>query len=169
MQKDTTGKFIWGNPSDPDPQSILGFPYLLCEKAPSTTGVSTPFIVLGDFKSEFESTNYKEIMNNLMLRDSYLEYTRQLTNATPKQASGSSFDIYGNPWAAPEISGEDPPQRLDYVLYRATPATLLRVVESRLCMTEAVQSGRPLSDHYGVSTLFEVTSLVAHASSWDRG
>ena len=50
LQKDTTGKFIWGNPSDPDPQSIWGFPYLLCEKAPSTTGVSTPFIVLGDFR-----------------------------------------------------------------------------------------------------------------------
>ncbi|MBI3543120.1 MAG: endonuclease/exonuclease/phosphatase family protein, partial [Deltaproteobacteria bacterium] len=123
--------------------------------------IGRPIVVLGDFNSEFHSTNYWEIKGNLFLSDSYDEYVNHLSNPTPEQRDGFSFDIDRNPWAAPDISKEDHPQRLDYIFYRGGGDVRFRTIESKLDFTESVAHGsetKPLSDHYGVSTLFDITA-----------
>ncbi len=120
--------------------------------------IGRPIIIMGDFNSEFHSTNYDEFQGNLMLRDSYDEYIRSLVAPTPAQRDGYSYDIDKNPWAAPALSHEDHRQRLDYIFYRDTYELRIGVKSSSLAFTEAVRGDKPLSDHYAVTTLFDITT-----------
>jgi endonuclease/exonuclease/phosphatase family metal-dependent hydrolase len=122
--------------------------------------IGRPVLILGDFNSEYRSTNYDEFKGNLFLHDSYQEYVDSRPDATPSERDGFSFDINRNPWATPSISHEDHPQRLDYVFYRDTYELRMRVTESGLAFTEPVREDKPLSDHYGVTTLFDLQPVV---------
>jgi HK97 family phage major capsid protein len=48
--KDVNGNYIWQKPSEGKPGSVWEIPYYQSEKAPSTTGTSTYFVALGNFK-----------------------------------------------------------------------------------------------------------------------
>lgn len=118
--------------------------------------IGRPVVLLGDFNFEPHTINYDEFVGGMYCRDSYADHVRRLPNPTPEQISGYTFDMNRNPWAKPEYSGENEPMRLDYVFYRDTGPIRLRVEDSTVAFTEGVRDGMPLSDHFGVSTLFSV-------------
>jgi len=47
----TAGTYQWGSLAAGDPSTIWGYPYTESEKAPSSSGVSTAFVSLGNFKN----------------------------------------------------------------------------------------------------------------------
>jgi HK97 family phage major capsid protein len=51
--KDTNNQYIWQRPGEGRPGTIWEVPYLQSVKAPSTSGASTAFVVLGNFKNFF--------------------------------------------------------------------------------------------------------------------
>ena len=119
--------------------------------------VDNPVVIMGDLNADFRSNNYWELLGGLAaLHDSYDDYVTALHGPTPDQTNGYSFDVTKNPWAEPKISHEKNPQRLDYIFYRSAATARLRVMESKLVFTESVRGDKPLSDHYGVTTLFNV-------------
>ena len=120
--------------------------------------LDNPIVIMGDLNAGFRSNNYWELLGGVgALRDSYLDYVSTLHSPTQEQVDGYSFDVVKNPWAATELSEEKTPQRLDYIFYRDSAVARLRVRESKLVFTEPVQGNKPLSDHYGLTTVFDVS------------
>jgi len=48
--KDTTGQYIWQKPGDGRPGTIWETPYIQSVKGPGTTGATTAFVALGNWK-----------------------------------------------------------------------------------------------------------------------
>jgi HK97 family phage major capsid protein len=51
IMKDSQSAYIYGHPAGPSPKEIWGLPYVLSEKAPSTSAANTPFVSLGNFEN----------------------------------------------------------------------------------------------------------------------
>ena len=47
----SSGMYMWGNPNAGETQTIWGYPVIVSEKAPSTTGASSPLVLFGNLKN----------------------------------------------------------------------------------------------------------------------
>lgn len=115
-------------------------------------------ILAGDFNADFQTPNYLELKNGLNLQDSYDAFTAGLSDPSLEQTIGATYDGEHNGW----VTGDKGRfERLDYIFSRDSQDVRLAVKDSRVCFKETIRSDRgdfPLSDHYGLTTLFEIES-----------
>ncbi|KAI9275302.1 Endonuclease/exonuclease/phosphatase [Helicostylum pulchrum] len=137
-------------------------------------------IMSGDFNSVPTSFNYKLIHQHGFMSDSWFQVHGEpdidkfdMDNMTPESYTqffgftcNSPFNTFSRYYSpcnndnAKKLLGK----RLDYIFYRQTPQ--LTCIDSQVVFTDLVQGEMSYSDHFGVVSIFKVTS--PESSEWKK-
>lgn len=118
-----------------------------------------PVIVAGDLNATEDFPEIRELRSALELRDSYQEEILA--------RGGDSIAVNGYT-SDPSRSGnhanpKETPKRIDYILYRPASGKTAQVMKSKLSYDDHVWNGKALSDHFGITTDWEITPAAAVA------
>ncbi|SEI36285.1 YALIA101S11e00298g1_1 [Yarrowia lipolytica] len=116
-------------------------------------------IVTGDLNSRPSSLTHQLFENMALLQDAWEsrhgEFSGDLSEMTPEQQieeAGVTCNSRLNSWRASRPLSDA--CRLDYIFFDPSRAT---VREARVAFTDKIEGGCSVSDHFGVSAVFELT------------